>query len=649
MNSETDQSLARGLKRHQARSNKYVGANERQPRQSLPLLSLTALGVVFGDLGTSPLYAFREALRTHGAEAIAAGSVYGILSLIVWSLIIVISVKYLLFVMRASNEGEGGIIALVALLNPWKTKKRGTRYILMLMGLFGATLLFGDGMITPAITVLSAIEGLSITTHVLEPYIVPITMVILIGVFLLQKRGSAAVGRLFGPIMLLWFVTIGLLGLMSIVRNPVILTAINPLYAVAFFAEHGFAGFLVLGSVFLALTGAEALYADMGHFGVRPIRLAWFALVFPALLLNYFGQGALLLAHPNITNPFYQLAPDWALYPLVALATMAAIIASQAVISGVFSLARQAIHLDQLPPFKIIQTSRQSYGQVYIPAVNWILMAGTLGLVYAFQSSDGLAGAYGVAVSSDMLVTTVLAFFVARRWGWFPIASAIAAGLFLIVDLSFFTANLFKIPDGGWIPLVIAGVTFFFMATWRRGRLLMQSHLRNDLEPLDDFINRLDGNQYPRVPGTAVFLTTNSLKTPPMLMRHLRHSRALHQRVLLLTVHTRDVPRIPPTERVESKYLGHGFYKVDLHYGFMQPVHVPVALRLAAKRDVEVDLDETIYYVGNKTLIPSRNVAGMAVWREKLFAYMTRNAAPTTTYYRIPPEQVVEIGIRIVI
>ncbi|MDN5862370.1 MAG: KUP/HAK/KT family potassium transporter, partial [Salinisphaera sp.] len=561
----------------------------------------------------------------------------------------VISIKYLLFVMRASNDGEGGIIALVALLNPWKTKKASRRYILMLLGLFGASLLFGDGMITPAITVLSAIEGLSIATHAFEPYIVPIAVGILIGLFALQKRGSGAVGRLFGPVMLLWFITIGLLGLASVVQNPAVLAAINPLYAVAFFTDNGFMSFLVLGSVFLALTGGEALYADMGHFGVRPIRWAWFVVVLPALMLNYFGQGALLLAHPEITRPFFGLAPDWALYPLVALATLAAVIASQAVISGVFSLARQAVHLDQLPPFKIVQTSRDSYGQIYMPAINWVLMEATIGMVVGFQSSGDLAGAYGVAVASDMLVTTILAFFVARRWGWFPRVSAVVAALLLIVDLAFFGANLFKIPDGGWIPIVIAGVTFFIMATWRRGRELMQTHLRDDLEPLESFMAGLNQNNCPRVPGTAVFLTTSRLKTPPMLQHHLRHNRVLHEQVLLLTVHTHDVPRVPLARRLNCEDLGQGFYKVHLHYGFMQPVNVPVGMSLVAEQGLDIDPEQTTYYVGNKTLVPSKQTPGMAVWRERLFAYMTRNAAPTTTYYHIPPERVIEVGIRIVI
>lgn len=649
MNDEQQHSLARGHKRNHEERNDNHDNGEGQGR-SLPLLCLTALGVVFGDIGTSPLYAFREALYAHGANAVTPASIYGILSLIFWSLIIVISIKYLLIVMRASNDGEGGIIALVALLNPWKTEKTSRRYILMLLGLFGAALLFGDGMITPAITVLSAVEGLSVATNFFEPYIVPIAIVILIGLFFLQKRGSGAVGRLFGPVMLVWFVVIGALGLAAIIQNPAVLAALNPAHAVSFFAHNGFTGFLVLGSVFLCLTGAEALYADMGHFGLPPIRWAWFVLVLPALVLNYFGQGALLLAHPDITQPFYRLAPHWALYPLVILATLAAVIASQAVISGVFSLTRQAVHLGQLPRFGIIQTSRESYGQIYIPAVNWALMVATIALVAGFQSSGDLAAAYGVAVSTDMVVTTILAFFVARRWNWFPVTATFAAGFLLIVDLAFFGANLFKIPDGGWIPLLIAAGVFFIMGTWRRGRELMQRHLQEDIEPLDDFINGLDGNTYPRVPGTAVFMTASSPKTPPMLLHHLRHNRVLHEQVILLTVFTRDVPRVPAARRMECECLGHGIYKLNLYYGFMQASNVPVALRLASEYeqyDLDVDLDEVTYYVGNETLIPSREVAGMAVWRESLFAFMSRNAARATAYYHIPAERVVELGIQI--
>lgn len=644
MNDDADQSLARG---HKQAEQAAKHDDKQAHAQPLPLLALTALGVVFGDLGTSPLYAFRESLHTLGGPSAAPANVYGILSLIFWSLIIVVSIKYLLIVMRASNDGEGGIIALVALLNPWKTKKTSHRYIFMLLGLFGACLLFGDGMITPAITVLSAVEGLSIATNVFEPYIVPIAVVILIGLFAVQKRGSAAVGALFGPVMLLWFVVIGLLGLVSIIQNPAILFALNPMYGISFFAANGFVGFLVLGSVFLCLTGGEALYADMGHFGIVPIRLAWFGLVLPALVLNYFGQGALLLAQPEIQRPFYGLAPDWGLYPLVILATLAAVVASQAVISGVFSLARQAVNLGQLPRFGIIQTSPDAYGQIYIPVLNWTLMIATIGLVIGFQQSGDLAAAYGVAVSSDMVITTILAYFVALRWGWFPVAATFAAGLLLVVDLAFFTANLFKIPDGGWIPLVIAGMAFFVMATWRRGRELVRQHLRDDVQPLDEFIDNLDTSKHPRVSGTAVFMTGTGHKTPPMLLHHLRHNRALHEQVVLLTVYTQDVPRVPAAKRIEYEDLGHGFRKLHVYYGFMQASNVPVALRLAEEYGLEVDLDETTYYVGNETLIPSADVAGMATWRESLFAFMSRNAARATAYYHIPAERVVELGIQV--
>ncbi len=654
MGDDEDRSLARGQKEQDDNARDNNGSNGPQggngngeSRRPMALLCLTALGVVYGDIGTSPIYALREAFHSQSGIDATPANIYGILSLIFWSLIIVISIKYLLIVMRASNNGEGGIIALVALLNPWKTEKTSRRYILMLLGLFGAALLYGDGTITPAISVLSAIEGLEVATPAFEPYIVPITIAILIGLFLIQKRGSAAVGAFFGPVMLVWFLTLGLLGLYSITRHPDVFAALNPIYAVEFFAANGLAGFLVLGTVFLVVTGGEALYADMGHFGLPPIRLAWFALVLPALVLNYFGQGALLLEFPGIEQPFYRMAPDWALYPLVGLATLATIIASQAVISGVFSLTRQAVQLGQLPRFNIVQTSRDSYGQIYIPFINWSLMIATIGLVIGFQNSSNLAAAYGVAVSLDMVITTILAFFVAQRWGWFPVAAGVAAALLLIVDLAFFGANMFKIPQGGWYPLVLAGIIFFIMGTWRRGRELTRKHLNEDVEPLDEFIEKLNCNKYPRAEGTGVFMTDSGPNTPPMLLHHLKHNRVLHDQVVLLTVHTQDVPRVPAAERLKIEDLGQGFYKMQLYHGFIQASNVPVALRFASEFGLDVDIEETTFYVGNETLVPTRDVPGMMLWRESLFAFMSRNAARATAFYHIPPERVVELGIQI--
>ncbi|WP_123631626.1 KUP/HAK/KT family potassium transporter [Salinisphaera orenii] len=612
----------------------------------MPFLCLAALGIVYGDIGTSPIYALREAFYAHDGIAVAPANIYGVLSLIFWALIIVISIKYLTVVMRAGNNGEGGIIALVALLNPWKTEKTSRRYLLMLLGLFGAALLYGDGTITPAISVLSAIEGLEVATPAFTPYVVPITIAILVGLFLIQKRGTAAVGSLFGPVMLVWFSALALLGAASIIEHPTVLAALNPAHAVQFFAANGTAAFFVLGTVFLVVTGGEALYADMGHFGITPIRIAWFGLVLPALVLNYFGQGALMLENPDLRQPFYEMAPSWGLYPLVGLATLATVIASQAVISGVFSLTRQAVQLGQLPRLNIVQTSRQSYGQIYIPAVNWILMIATIGLVIGFGSSSNLAAAYGVAVSMDMVITTILAFFVAYRWDWSPRLAGVIAAVLLVVDLAFFGANLFKVPDGGWYPLALAAAIFFLMATWRRGRELVGRQLREDTEPLEDFIAGLDDDAY-RIDGSAIFMTDAGPRTPPMLLHHLRHNRVLHEQVILLTVYTQDVPQVPAARRMEIEDLGRGFVRVQLHYGFMQATNVPVALRFASEFGLDVDLEESTFYVGRETLIPTTERPGMWIWRERLFAFMSRNANRATAYYRIPPERVVELGIQI--
>ncbi|WP_423820721.1 potassium transporter Kup [Salinisphaera sp. SPP-AMP-43] len=620
-------------------------ADEATYGRSLPFLSLAALGIVYGDIGTSPIYALREAFYAHDEIDIQQANIYGVLSLMFWSLIIVISIKYLAVVMRASNHGEGGIIALVALLNPWKTEKTSRRHVLMLLGLFGAALLYGDGTITPAISVLSAIEGLQVATPAFEPYVIPITIVILVGLFLIQKRGTAAVGAFFGPIMLLWFATLGGLGIAGILQEPAVLAAVNPMYAEAFFVSNGWAGFLVMGTVFLVVTGGEALYADMGHFGIAPIRLAWFVVVLPGLLLNYFGQGALMLGAPQTRQPFYELAPDWALYPVVLLATLATVIASQAVISGVFSLTRQAVQLGQLPRLRIVQTSRESYGQIYIPFMNWVLMAATIGLVLGFKSSDRLASAYGVAVSMDMVITTVLAFFVAYRWRWFPRLAGMTALVLLLIDLSFFGANIFKIPGGGWYPLVVAALIFLLMATWRTGRALIGRHLTDDNQPLQRFVDNLEDDF--RIDGTAVFMTGAGTRTPPMLLHHLRHNRVLHRQVILLTVHTRDIPRVPAAERLTIDALGHGVYRMQVFYGFMQAANVPVALRFAEEFGLEIDPDQTTYYVGRETLIPSAEVPGMMVWRERLFAFMSRNAVSATSFYQIPTDRVVELGIQI--
>jgi KUP system potassium uptake protein len=612
-------------------------------------LGLTTLGVVFGDIGTSPLYAFRECFLGLHAVPLSEANVLGVLSLMVWSLIIVISIKYLVFVMQADNRGEGGIIALVALLGPISAGPGSLRRALILLGVFGAALLYADGTITPAISVLSAIEGLKIATPVFEPFVLPLTVAILVLLFALQRRGTAGIGALFGPITLVWFVVLGLLGLHSIIQTPAVLAALSPVHALHFFAANGLLGFLVLGTVFLVVTGGEALYADMGHVGRLPIRAMWFAVVLPGLVLNYLGQGALVLRTPaEIASPFYHLAPDWALYPMVVLATAAIVIASQAVITGAFSLTRQAIQIGFLPRLRIVQTHGEAAGQIYVPAINWFLMVLTIGLVLGFQSSGQLASAYGLAVSIDMVITTILAAFVACRWKWNPLTAALVAAMFLVVDLAFLGANLFKVSDGGWYPLTLAASMFFLMSTWRRGSELLRQHLQERQEPLAAFIARLRAEPPVRVEGTAVFLGPPGPGTPVLLLHHLKHNRALHERVVLFQVEVERVPRVPAAERLKIEPLDAGLYRITAHYGFAQSPDVPLALRLCEPtHGLAIDLDEVTYYVGHQSLLPSHAVAGMWLWRERLYAFMHRNAAKVTDFYDLPPAQVVELGIQV--
>lgn len=614
--------------------------------RQLFMLSLTALGVVYGDIGTSPLYALRECFLGLHRYPPTEVNILGVLSLIFWALVLIVSVKYLVFVMRADNRGEGGILALLALLKPWRSQPGRHRTMLAALGLFGAALLYGDGVITPAISVLSAVEGLTVATPVLNAYVLPATITILVILFLLQKRGTARVGALFGPVMVVWFLVIALLGIRGILLDPHVITAITPIHAVRFFQSNGWAGFQVLGGVFLVVTGSEALYADMGHFGRAPIRSAWFCLVFPALLLNYFGQGALLLTNPaELTQPFYHLAPRWALYPLVLLSTMATIIASQAMISGVFSLTRQAVQLGLSPRMRIIQTSSEEIGQIYIPSVNWALMAAVMGVVLGFRTSGGLAVAYGVAVTTTMVVTTLLAFFVMRElWRWHPGTALLVTVLFLVVDLSFFGANMLKIREGGWFPLAAGGMVFIALSTWRRGREILAERLQGGVGSLDAFLAGIAENPPPRVPGTAVFMTGGHTGTPPMLPHHLTHNQMLHEQVVLLTVATEEVPRVPAAERIEVVLLPEGFARVILHYGYMQSPNVPVALRECEPFGLRVDLERTTFYLGRETLIPTREIKGMSLWREKLFALMSRNSLQATAFFNIPPERVVELG-----
>jgi KUP system potassium uptake protein len=606
----------------------------------LAALSLTALGVVYGDIGTSPLYAFRECFKPEYGLTPTPATVYGVLSLIVWSLVFVVSVKYLGVLMRADNQGEGGILALLASI-----VRTGVPGPLILLGLFGAALLYGDGVITPAISVLSAVEGLEVAAPALRHLVIPITLAILWMLFMVQRRGTAIVGAVFGPIMLVWFCTIGVLGAVAVAREPSVLAAVAPWYGIRFFADHGRAGFLVLGAVFLVVTGAEALYADMGHFGRRPIRLAWFALVLPALLLNYLGQGALLIMEPDVvSNPFYRLAPWWFLYPLLAIATLATIVASQALISGAFSLTRQAIRLGYSPRFTIVHTSREAEGQIYIPEVNAGLMVGCLLLVMAFGSSSRLAAAYGVAVTGTMTITTVLFYALARRrWRWSATQAAALAGAFLLVDLAFFAANAVKIPDGGWVPVVIAGGAFLLMITWKRGTELLRFVFRQTSMPLERFVATIEAMPPPRVPGTAVFMTAHPEGTPLVLLHHLKHNKALHEEVIILSILTAEVPEVDDDGRITSEKLGAGLFRVTVAYGFMETPDVPQVIRRCCGHGVRAEPEETSYYLGRARLVPT-GPARMMKWRKLLFAFMVRNARSATEYFRIPPDRVIELG-----
>ncbi|HKL15277.1 MAG TPA: potassium transporter Kup [Balneolaceae bacterium] len=616
--------------------------------RGLLVLGLAAIGVVYGDIGTSPIYAIRESFHTSYGLAATSDNVLGVLSLIFWSLILVISIKYLVLVLRADNNGEGGIIALTALVSPSSENAKGRRWILVLAGLFGAALLYGDSMITPAISVLSAIEGLRVATPIFEPYIIPITIGILIALFVVQSYGTAGVGAVFGPITLTWFLTLGTLGIIQIVQFPDVLWAMNPTNAIYFFLRNGWAGFLVLGSVFLVVTGGEALYADIGHFGLRPIRLTWFCVVLPCLLLNYFGQGALIISHPDtIEHPFFYMVPDWGLYPLVILATVATIIASQAVISGAFSLTRQAVQLGYLPRLKVEQTSETQFGQIYMPAINWILMIACIGLVLGFRSSSSLASAYGVAVTTDMVFTTILFAVVARtRWAWSKwIVALMGLGL-LIIDLSFWGANLPKIPTGGWFPLVIAGIMFVTMTTWKRGREILGKRLNEKIIPEDRFLEIVEEKEPIRIPGTAVFMDSNPKGTPQALLHNLEHNKVLHERVVLLTLITSHKPYVSDEERFDIREIGENTFRINANIGFAEDADVPKLLGECKIGGDTFDIEEMTFFLGRETMLATKK-PGMALWREKLFARMSRNAQRAASYFNIPSERVVEIGTQI--
>ena len=613
-------------------------------------LALLALGIVYGDIGTSPLYALRECF--HGAHPVPVShaNVLGVLSLIFWSLVIVVTVKYHVYVLRFDNRGEGGILALMGLVSMDRTRSAAVRKTLIVIGVFGASLLYGDGMITPAISVLSAVEGLEIATPFFKPYVIPFTIVILVALFFFQRRGTAGVGAVFGPIMIFWFGTLAVMGVRGILLAPSVMLAVNPLYAVRFFIANGMQGFLVLGAVFLVATGGEALYADLGHFGERAIQIDWFSIVGASLILQYFGQGALLLRNPAAAfNPFYLLAPKWALYPLVVLATIATIIASQAIISGVFSLTRQAIQLGYLPRMQVIHTSSREIGQVYMPAVNWAVMAATIALVLGFRSSSNLAGAYGVAVAMTMTITTVLAFVVARDLlGWSALTATLVTVGFLIGDLSFLGANLFKIVEGGWFPLVIAAFVFTLMTTWRRGRNILNSRLREGALSPDLFVSSLRAKQPVRVPGTAVFMHRTSEVIPPSLLHSLKHYKALHETVILLTVVIEEVAHLGDEERLKFDDLGVGVYCVTARYGYFEEPDIPALLaRIARDHHLKVPPMDTTYFLGRETLIVTDRPSGMATWREKIFASMMRNAESAARFFRLPPNRVVELGAQI--
>jgi len=612
----------------------------------LARLSLLALGVVYGDIGTSPLYALREAFHGQHGIPVTSGNVFGVLSLIFWSLILIVTVKYHVVIIRADNKGEGGVLALMALVNGSRLARGLTpRRLMIVLGIFGAALLYADGALTPAISVLSAVEGLEIATPQLQHWVIWITLAILIGLFMFQSRGTARVGAVFGPIMLLWFFAIAALGVNGILRHPAVVGAVLPTHAVRFFAEDPGRGLLVLGAVFLAVTGGEALYADLGHFGHTAIQLAWFTIPLPALLLNYFGQGALLLTHPETAvNPFYFLAPPQLLYPLIPLAAAAAVIASQAVISGAFSLTRQAVQLGYIPRMDIEHTSSREIGQIYVPTVNKMLAILTIALVLGFQTSSNLAGAYGVALSTLMALTTVMFYVMSREvWGWSFAKAAAVSGLFLAVDLTFLAANALKIWHGGWVPLVIAVALYFVMTTWKGGREILSRRIAEQSLPVKMLLAEIAAEPPIRVPGTAVFMYGSADGTPPALILNLTHNKVLHEKIVFLTIMTEDVPHVSADQRVIVKRTGKGFHRVTARYGFMQDPDISEVLEACKTSSLDIPLAGTTFFLGRETLIASDR-PGMAMWRARLFGFMSRNALRATAFFKIPPNQVFEVG-----
>ncbi len=621
-----------------------AGGDARSHR--MPALVLGALGVVYGDIGTSPLYTMRESFR-HTGLPLDEATILGILSLALWALVIVVTLKYVTVIMRADNRGEGGVLALGTLAHRGMRSPLGSRAVVGL-SILGMALFYGDSLITPAISVLSAVEGLKVVTPALEPFVLPITLAVLTALFVVQRQGTGRVGILFGPIMALWFATLAILGLLEVIRWPDVLRAVNPAYALGFFAIHGWIAFVALGAVVLAVTGAEALYADMGHFGRAPIRLAWLYLVLPALMLNYFGQGAMLLHEPEtLDNPFFHLAPAWAQLPLVVLSTAATVIASQAVISGAFSLTRQAVQLGYLPRREIRHTSEHEVGQVYIPRNNWLLLAGVVILVVGFGSSSNLAAAYGVSVTGAMAIDAVLAAMVAwRLWRWNPVAVVAVFSAFLVIDLALFGATLLKVPEGGWFPLVIAAAVYLLMTTWRRGRMILAERLYADALPMDLFLRRVTPQSPQRVSGTAVFMTGNADVVPHALLHNIKHNKVLHERVVILTVVTEEVPRVGTERALTVEKLGKGFFRVILRHGYMEQPHIPRALERCRRYGLHLDMMETSFFLGRETLIPSRRT-GLPTWREPMFILLSKTALSATEFFCIPPGRVVELGTQI--
>ena len=612
-------------------------------------LILGAIGVVFGDIGTSPLYTMHETfLPGHGLHP-RPSTVLGILSLVTWSLILVVAVKYVSLVMRADNKGEGGIMALMALAQRAVAGSTRMRKLVVLMALLGAALFIGDGVITPSISVLSAVEGLKVAAPHLDHWVVPATVLVLLGLFWFQRHGTARVGAVFGPVMVLWFLALGVIGVWNIVQAPGVLWALNPWHAVQFFATHGKTSILALGSVVLCVTGAEALYTDMGHFGRFPIRAAWFGFVMPALLLNYYGQGGLLLQHPEaIANPFYHAVPDWALYPMIGLATLATVIASQAVISGAFTVTRQAIQLGFIPRMQVVHTSREAIGQIFLPWVNRSLMVTVIATVISFGSSNALAGAYGIAVTGTMAIDTTLTMIVARRmWHWNRALVIAVAALLLCIDLSYFGANTLKIPDGGWFPLVLGLAMFVMMTTWRRGRELVVREIKHGGLALAPFIENIDRHPPLRVPGTAVFLTANQEAVPHALLHNLKHNKVLHERNVLLTVEMLESPVADAEERVHIDALGDEFYGIELRFGFAEDPNVPAALAQCARAGLPFDMMDTTFFLSRETIVADKRRPGMALWRDKLFAFLSRNALPATAFFQIPGNRLIELGAQV--